>query len=83
MGVALVGAISAEGIGDYVQVSGDSGTLTVQIPPDVDPRAFLYALPWLFVERRFESPAGRCLWLRAHLFLHGRFSEEMFFIADS
>lgn len=83
MVIAFAGASSAKIIDDYVQVSGDSGTLTVQIPPGVDPRAFLYALPWQFVERRFESPAGRSLWLRAHLFLRGNLSEEMFFIADS
>lgn len=83
MDIAFAGAGGADRFDDYVQVSGDSGSLTVQIPPGVDPRAFLYALPWLFVERRFDSPAGSNLWLRAHLFLHGKLSEEMFFIADS
>jgi hypothetical protein len=83
MELAFADAAGADREGTYVRVSGDAGSLTVRVPTDMDPRAFLNALPWMFVERRLESPAGRSVWLHAHLFLGGRPSEEMFFIAES
>jgi hypothetical protein len=83
MEIAFAQTTGTDREGTYVRVSGDAGTVTVCVPNGVDPRAFLNALPWMFVERRLESPAGRNLWLHAHLFLCGRPSEELYFIADS